>query len=99
MQDYRNFGIDTAMHYPVANDDDQYKKRVFSAAQYVNDLLNNKDKKVFIHCTSGEVRAPSVVLVYLCMYKRVRHWNNVNTTRDYIVENNLYALPNSQLVE
>jgi len=74
MNDYRQYSIDTAMHYPVANDDDQYKIRVFAAAQYLNDLINNKDKKVFIHCTSGIVRCTTVVLAYLCLYKRVENW-------------------------
>lgn len=99
MDEYRHYGIDTAMHFPIAQNDENYRVRVFSASQYLNDLLNNKNKKVFIHCTSGIVRSPTVVLAYHCLYKRTEHWKNVHLSRNSIVESVNDSNPNVDIVE
>ena len=99
MHDYRHFGIDTAMHYPLSIDGDQTKMRIFAATQYINDLVNNKNLKVYLHCTSGVIRSSTVALAYLCLYKRIHSWHNIHATRNFIVECNSSSLPNTYLVE
>lgn len=99
MSEYRHYGIDTAMHFPISSVDTQYKQKIYTAAQYLNDLINNKGKKVFIHCTSGIVRAPTVVLLYLCLFKRVYNWQNPKIVSDSLVESHNDAVPQLHLVE
>lgn len=77
MQIYRSYGIDTALHYPCSNNSSDYNQRLFVACKHVFNMVNNKNLRVFVHCSSGLIRAPTVVLAYLCMFKRVRNWQNV----------------------
>ena len=74
------------MHYPVNNKDADYKEKVFMAAQYLHGLIDKQSKKVFIHCSSGLIRTPTVVLTYLCIFKRVKTWKNISATRDFMTE-------------
>lgn len=99
MNEYRHFGIDTAMHYPVSNNDADYKEKVFMAAQYIHGLVEKQNKKVYIHCSSGLTRSPTSVLAYLCIFKRVKQWKSVTSTRDVITENCHSSLPNVTVVE
>jgi len=99
MNDYRAVGIGTAMHYPCSKNDPDYKDKVFMAAQYLHGLIDKQDKKVFIHCSSGLNRTPTIVLTYLCIFKRVKSWKNVPLTRDFVVESCSKSVPNVPLVE
>lgn len=47
---------------------------LFIAAQYLNNMVNNLKLNVFVHCSSGISRAPSVVLAYLSLFKKVKGW-------------------------
>lgn len=99
MNEYRANGINTAMHFPVSNNDPEYKEKLFMAAQYLHGLVDKQNKKVFIHCSSGLIRTPTIVLVYLCIFKRVKSWKSVPNTRDFIVESCSQSMPNMMLVE
>jgi len=99
MNEYRSNGIETAMHYPVNNKDPDYKEKVFMAAQYLHGLIDKQNKKVFIHCSSGLIRTPTVVLTYLCIFKRVKTWKNISLTRDFVTECCSKSMPNVATVE
>jgi protein-tyrosine phosphatase len=47
-------------------------------------MRNNKNLKVFVNCKSGISRAPTVVLTYLALYKRVNDWQNIPSTNNFI---------------
>lgn len=32
-------------------------------------MINNKGEKVYIHCLSGTARAPTLILLFLCLYR------------------------------
>lgn len=51
-------------------DEDIYVEHLFEAAIQLNDLLNVKKLKVFMHCSSGISRCPAVLIVYLCLFLR-----------------------------
>jgi protein-tyrosine phosphatase len=84
LQLYRSAGIDTVVHFPCSNVDPKYEDKVFTACKHLHDLISSKQRRVFIHCSSGLVRSPTVVLAYMCIFKRVKNWRNVDQTRDYI---------------
>ena len=41
-------------------------------------MINNQGLKVFVHGSSAISRAPTAILTYLTMYKRVNVWKDVN---------------------
>jgi protein-tyrosine phosphatase len=47
-------------------------------------MRNNKNLKVFVNCKTGISRAPTVVLAYLALYKRVNDWQNIPSINSFI---------------
>lgn len=47
---------------------DDLKAKILEGAHILNDLINEKGKTVYVHCTAGMGRAPAVVVTYLCIY-------------------------------
>jgi protein-tyrosine phosphatase len=39
-------------------------------------MINNEGLTVYLHCTSGISRAPALLVVYLCLFKRVKQWQS-----------------------
>lgn len=87
------------MHYPCKDSDHDYKERVFAACQYLHGLVNKQNKTVYIHGSNGLNRAPTVVLAYLCIYKRIKCWRNVLHSRDFVIQNSCNATPNTTVVD
>lgn len=73
---YKEKGIN-AVHFPITdfNEDDLCSK-LLKAAKILNDMINNQNLKVYVHCTAGMGRAPACVLVYLCLFKKLDCWND-----------------------
>ena len=55
--------------------------------------------KVFVYCSSGVSRAPTVALAYLCLFKKLQFWDSVEKTRDMIKKMKPLSHPNVSLVE
>ena len=74
-QSYRSRGINTFHNVPV---DDQSEHALVTAlmeaAARLNHLINEKKMKVYVHCKSSVTRAPSVAIVYLCLYVRTYNY-------------------------
>lgn len=43
---------------------------MFIAAQYVDDMINDKGLTVFIHSSNGHTRATTIALIYMCLFKK-----------------------------
>jgi hypothetical protein len=57
---------------------------------------------VFLHCTSGVSRAPTVFLCYLALFLRHDHWKknkNCEELRKFLEFNYKFASPNMEIVE
>ncbi len=66
---YAERGI-MAEHYPIHDfNEEDLKKKLYNGAVLLNEMINENQKKVYVHCTAGMGRAPAVVLVYLCLFK------------------------------
>ena len=59
-----------AVHYPIHdfNQNDLIMK-LFNGAKMLNQMINEDNLDVYVHCTAGMGRAPATVLVYLCLYR------------------------------
>lgn len=56
--------------FPIAEDSiDKMTDKMFQACLILNDMINNKGEKVYIHCLSGTARAPTLILLFLCLYR------------------------------
>lgn len=51
------------------SDRSEYIKSLLKAAQYIDNVVKVKQKKVFVFCTSGICRAPTVIMAYLSYFK------------------------------
>ena len=49
--------------------EEELKSKLFDAASILNQMINEKGLKVYVHCSSGIGRAPAVVVAYLCIFK------------------------------
>ena len=84
---YNQHDIKTVIYHPVSDSNTQkYAMKTFAATQYLHGM-RKKGYKVFIHCSTGVSRAPTVVLAYLTLYKRVNNWNNVDEVNMFLKEN------------
>ena len=70
---YGRCAINFSKHFPVDDvslDSQSTLDAIFIAAQYMDDMINDKGLSVFIHSGNGHTRAPTIVLVYLCLFKK-----------------------------
>ena len=61
-------------HYPIDEQEANYHVKMYEVAQCLQGLVESKNKTVLVHCTSGVTRAPTVVLLHQCLYKKVQCW-------------------------
>lgn len=89
-----------SFRFPLSdNNEDDYCANLFMVAQHLNNMINNMGLTVYIHCTSGISRAPTVVLVYLCLFKRVKQWQNPYSVAQLVKAFHLNSSPNMRAVK
>ena len=97
---YQNKGIKSAIHYSIDDyNEEEHVKKTFAAAQYLNDLVNSKNNKVFIHCSSGISRASTVALCYLALYKKVPCWRSIDQCDEHLLKHHHVSTPNQFIIE
>ena len=60
--------------------------------------LLEKGLKVFVYCTSGMTRAPTLVIAYLCLYLKHKNWQNPNDVSMYVFNEYFWSVPNMKAV-
>jgi len=56
--------------FPIAHGStDKMTDKLFQACLILNDMINNKGERVFVHCMSGTTRSPTLILLFLCLYR------------------------------
>ena len=77
-------------------EDDQYSFDLISAAK---ELCKNSKSKVYLHCASGVSRAPTLALVYMCLFKKIDQWQNVFSCLNYLQSYCKETAPNMKMVQ
>lgn len=55
--------------FPIHDFNEQdLRSKILNGAKLLNEMINEDNRKVYVHCTAGMGRAPAVVLVYLCLF-------------------------------
>ena len=71
---------------------------MFDGAKTLNDMINNKGQKVYVHCTAGMGRAPACVLVYLVLFKKVSCWQDPKAVDLFIKSSRKVSTPNMRAI-
>lgn len=66
----------------------------------MNREINEKKRYVFLNCTTGISRGPTLLMCYLALFKRNQGWKNVEELSKFIKDNyNQSAKPNIRVVK
>ena len=89
----------TPVHFPIHDfNENDLTSKLFDAAKVLNDMINNKGLKVYVHCTAGMGRAPACVLVYLCLFKKLSCWENPTAVDQLVKSYRKVSVPNMRAV-
>ena len=79
--------ITNVVHMPVLDDElDLYVNDLIHAANQLDKMINEKGEVVFIHCTTGISRAPTLFIVYLAIYCRHKLWEKPDALAAFVLE-------------
>lgn len=96
--DLRSQGISHVVHCPVDMNSPMNHEHVFEAVQRLHELVINKKSVVYVMSQSGRTTAPTVVLAYVCLFKRVTNWESHHQAyTDHVKRNDFHI--NETLVE
>ena len=62
-------------------------------------MINNKNLKVYIYCNSGISRSPTVIMTYLCIYKKTECWEYLPLVEALIQKYVPFSQPNVAIVQ
>jgi protein-tyrosine phosphatase len=98
LERYKKAGIHP-VHFPIHDfNENDLTSKLFDAACKIHDMVDKQGLNVYIHCTAGMGRAPASLLVYLCLFKKVKCWQNP-TEVDLLVKSfRKVSVPNMKAV-
>ena len=98
MKRYKEQGIH-AVHFPIVDfNEHDLSSKLFEAAKILNEIINHKGLNVYVHCTAGMGRAPASVLAYLCLFKKVRNWQDPYAVDRLVKSYRKVSVPNMNAV-
>jgi len=53
---------------------------------------------VYVHCCSSVTRAPSVIITYMCLYVKVKDWDNPAKVASLVKDFHKVSFPNMSAV-
>jgi len=91
---YRSKGIQL-VRSPIDDTDENLLVRgLIESATQLNYLVNEKQQRVYVHCTSAITRGPSVALVYFSLFIKHHEWQNPQRVADFIRNHHKVSFPN-----
>lgn len=76
----------------------ELQSNLFIAAQHLHNMLNVEGQNVHVHCSSGLTRAPEVVVVYLCLFKKHKCWQSPEDVAHFVKAFNHKVAPNMRVI-
>ena len=87
------------MHFPIHDfNEKSLVERLLDAAITLNDMVNNKGLKVYVHCTAGMGRAPASVVIYYMLFKKVSCWKDAGAVDRFIKKYRKVSTPNMRAI-
>ena len=78
-------GIKVYKHVEVSDlAESDYCHNLFEAAKILNDLINNQGHKVFLNCTAGVSRSPTLVIVYIALFIQHESWDDIEQVYEFV---------------
>lgn len=50
----------------------------------LNDMVNNQGLRVFINCTAGVSRGPTLLVVYLALFIKHKNWKDIDAIYQFV---------------
>ena len=80
-------GIKVYKHFEVSDvSETEYCQSLFEASKILNDLINDQGHKVFLNCTAGVSRSPTLAIVYVALFIKHEQWDDIEQVYE-LVEN------------
>ena len=82
---YQTMGIHRVANVQVSDIfEDEYAQQLFEAVQILHKMKDVEKHKVFVHCSAGISRGPTLLIVYLSLYLKLNVSENVQQVMDYV---------------
>lgn len=96
---YRSKGIAHIVNHEIDYDEEQKMFKDYAeAAQRLNNLINDRGLKVYLHDTSSITRAPTLTVIYMCLFLRHQDWQNPDKVEKYVKQFHPLGEPNMYAV-
>jgi protein-tyrosine phosphatase len=50
----------------------------------LNDMVNNQGLRVFLNCTAGVSRGPTLMVVYLALFIKHKNWKDIDAVYQFV---------------
>jgi hypothetical protein len=64
----------------------------------LNQLINDRKQRVYVHSTSSMTRAPTLIILYLCLFVLTEDWENPYKVADFIRKFHKISCPNMRAI-
>ena len=82
---YSDNCIQNHYHFPIADIDEEiYIDNLYNGALLLHDLVDTQGFKIFMHCTTGVSRGPTLLLVYFALFCKHEYYLNFDKLYDYL---------------
>jgi hypothetical protein len=84
---YKKNGINNHYHFPIADIDEEiYIENLYQGALLIHDLVDTQGLKLYLHCTTGVSRGPTLLLVYFALFCKHPNYSNFDSLYSYLEE-------------
>lgn len=86
------------MRSPVSDDNlDEYCKDLSVACRKLSELIRNKHR-VYLFCTAGQSRSPTLSIIYMCLCLISKNWSDPDTVFQHVQQCLRGSIPNIHAV-
>ena len=91
---YKKNGVKEYMRMPLYDDNNsEYADQLFEISKYIDQLMEKK-RIIYINCTAGQSRSPTLSAFYLCLFLKAKNWQNPEEVIQAVKGGHLGASPN-----